>query len=104
MPVTSTEKLLAELWSKLLQYEAIAGAGVDVAHHDNFFNMGGHFLLVTQLITHIRDKFKVELPLRKVFEFVTLSELANYLYTCIWVNSTNESMQSLNSHEEEIEF
>jgi acyl carrier protein len=81
--------LLAELWAKLLKYEAIPAAGVDVAHHDNFFNMGGHCLLATQLITHIRDKFKVELPLRKVFEFTTLSELANYLDTCIWVNSTH---------------
>ncbi|MEH2284580.1 MAG: amino acid adenylation domain-containing protein [Nostoc sp.] len=97
LPVTSTEKLLAELWAKLLKYEAIA-------RNDNFFNLGGHSLLATQLIARIRDTFKVELPLRKVFEFPTLTELANYLDTCIWVNSTDESMQSLNSDEEEIEL
>ncbi|MEH1772068.1 amino acid adenylation domain-containing protein [Nostoc sp.] len=97
LPVTSTEKLLAELWAKLLKYEA-------VARHDNFFNLGGHSLLATQLIARIRDKFKVELPLRKIFEFPTLTELANYLDTCIWVNSTDENMQPLNSDEEEIEL
>ncbi|MBD2410053.1 non-ribosomal peptide synthetase [Nostoc calcicola FACHB-389] len=97
LPVTSTEKLLAELWAKLLKYEAIA-------RQDNFFNLGGHSLLATQLIARIRDKFKVELPLRKIFELPTLSELANYLDTCIWVNSTDESMQPLNSDEEEIEL
>ncbi|MEH2266224.1 amino acid adenylation domain-containing protein [Nostoc sp.] len=97
LPVTSTEKLLAELWTKLLKYEAIA-------RQDNFFNLGGHSLLATQLIARIRDKFKVELPLRKIFEFPILSELANYIDTWIWVNSTDESMQSLNSDEEEIEF
>ncbi|MHC5758897.1 amino acid adenylation domain-containing protein [Nostoc sp.] len=97
LPVTSTEKLLAELWVKLLKYEAIA-------RHDNFFNLGGHSLLATQLIARIRDKFKVELPLRKIFEFPTLTELANYLDTCIWVNSTDENMQPLNSDEEEIEL
>ncbi|MBG1264989.1 non-ribosomal peptide synthetase [Nostoc sp. WHI] len=97
LPVTPTEKLLAELWAKLLKYEAIA-------RHDNFFNLGGHSLLATQLIARIRDKFKVELPLRKVFEFPTVTELANYLDTCIWVNSTAESMRSLNSDEEEIEL
>ncbi|AVH66609.1 non-ribosomal peptide synthetase [Nostoc sp. 'Peltigera membranacea cyanobiont' N6] len=97
LPLTATEKLLAELWAKLLKYEAIA-------RHDNFFNLGGHSLLATQLIARIRDKFKVELPLRKIFEFPILSELANYIDTCIWVNSTEESMQSLNSDEEEIEF
>ncbi|MEH2026224.1 amino acid adenylation domain-containing protein [Nostoc sp.] len=97
LPVTSTEKLLAELWAKLLKYEAIA-------RHDNFFNLGGHSLLATQLIARIRDTFKVELPLRKVFEFPTLTELANYLHTCIWVNSSTADMQTLNSDEEEIEL
>ncbi len=38
LPVTSTEKLLGQLWAKLLKYEAIA-------RHDNFFNLGGHSLL-----------------------------------------------------------
>ncbi|MEH2239777.1 amino acid adenylation domain-containing protein [Nostoc sp.] len=97
LPLTSTEKLLVELWAKLLKYEAIA-------RHDNFFNLGGHSLLATQLIARIRDKFKVEMPLRKVFEFPIISELANYLDTCIWVNSNDESIQPLNSNEEEIEF
>ncbi|MEH2050450.1 amino acid adenylation domain-containing protein [Nostoc sp.] len=97
LPLTSTEKLLAELWAKLLKYEKIA-------RHDNFFNLGGHSLLATQLIARIRDKFKVELPLRKIFEFPTLTELATYIDTCIWVNATDESIQPLNSDEEEIEL
>ncbi|QDL09671.1 non-ribosomal peptide synthetase [Brasilonema octagenarum UFV-E1] len=97
LPVTSTEKLLAELWAKLLKYAAIA-------RHDNFFNLGGHSLLATQLCYRIRDTFKVELPLRKVFEYPTLSDLANYLDTCIWINSAAVDMQPLNSDEEEIEL
>ncbi|MDF5712684.1 MAG: amino acid adenylation domain-containing protein [Rhizonema sp. NSF051] len=104
LPVTSTEKLLAQLWEKLLKYDAMPTLGVTVARQDNFFSLGGHSLLATQLCARIRDKFKVELPLRKIFEFPTLSELANYLDTCMWVNSTEESMQPLNSDEEEIEF
>jgi hypothetical protein len=104
LPVTSTEKLLAELWAKLLKYEAMPGLGVGVARHDNFFNLGGHSLLATQLIARIRDTFKVELPLRQIFESPTLSELANYLDTCIWVNSSTADMQPLNSDEEEIEL
>ncbi|MEH2147514.1 amino acid adenylation domain-containing protein [Nostoc sp.] len=97
LPITSTEKLLAELWVKLLKYEAIA-------RHDNFFNLGGHSLLATQLIARIRDTFKVELALRKIFEFPTLSELASYLDSCIWVNFSTADMQPLNSDEEEIEL
>jgi 2-polyprenyl-3-methyl-5-hydroxy-6-metoxy-1,4-benzoquinol methylase len=97
LPVTSTEKLLAEMWAKLLKYPPIA-------RHDNFFNLGGHSLLATQLCYRIRDTFKVELPLRQVFESPILSELANYIDTCIWVNSSSADMQPLNSDEEEIEL
>ncbi|MDF5723371.1 MAG: amino acid adenylation domain-containing protein [Rhizonema sp. PD37] len=104
LPVTSTEKLLAQIWGKLLKYEAMPTLGVAISRQDNFFNLGGHSLLATQLCVRIRDQFKVELPLRKIFEFPTLSELANYLDTCIWVNSTGGNMQPLNSDEEEIEF
>ncbi|MEH2307104.1 amino acid adenylation domain-containing protein [Nostoc sp.] len=97
LPVTSTEKLLAELWAKLLKYEAIA-------RHDNFFKLGGHSLLATQMCYRIRDTFKVELPLHQVFESPILSELANYIDSCIWVNFSTADMQPLNSDEEEIEL
>jgi amino acid adenylation domain-containing protein len=97
LPATSTEKLLAQIWAKLLKYEAIA-------RRDNFFNLGGHSLLATQLCARIRDIFKVELPLRSVFEYPTLSELANYINTSMWVNSADFDMQPLNSDEEEIEL
>jgi amino acid adenylation domain-containing protein len=97
LPITPTEKLLAQLWATLLKYAAISRS-------DSFFKLGGHSLLATQLCARIRDIFKIELPLRKVFEYPILSELANYLDTCIWVNSAAEDMQPLNSDEEEIEL
>ncbi|MFN6487001.1 MULTISPECIES: non-ribosomal peptide synthetase [unclassified Nostoc] len=97
LPVTATEKLLAELWAKLLKFEAIA-------RHDNFFKLGGHSLLATQMCYSIRDTFKVELPLRQVFESPILSELANYIDSCIWINFSTADIQPLNSDEEEIEL
>jgi len=97
LPVTSTEKSLAQIWAKLLKYEAIA-------RQDNFFNLGGHSLLATQLCYRIRDTLKVELPLRQVFESPILSELASYIDSCIWVNSSTADIQPLNSDEEEIEL
>ena len=97
LPVTETEKLLAQLWAKLLKYEFIA-------RQDNFFNLGGHSLLATQLCYRIRDTFNVEIPLRQVFDSPILSELASYIDSCIWVNSATADMQPLNSDEEEIEL
>ncbi|MDB9344758.1 amino acid adenylation domain-containing protein [Nodularia spumigena CS-586/05] len=97
LPGTETEKSLAQLWAKLLKYEV-------VGRQDNFFNLGGHSLLATQLCYRIRDTFKVELPLRQVFESPKLIDLANYLDSCLWVNATTADIQPLNSDEEEIEL
>ena len=68
-PRTDTEKKLANIWSKVLHVEKV---GIE----DNFFELGGHSLLATQVMSRIRETFDVELPLRNLFEYVTVSELA----------------------------
>ena len=60
---------LASIWSEVLKVEKI---GI----HDNFFALGGHSLLATQVASRIRDLIRVELPLRYVFEYPTVSALA----------------------------
>ncbi|NET72876.1 MAG: amino acid adenylation domain-containing protein, partial [Sphaerospermopsis sp. SIO1G2] len=97
LPVTETEKSLANIWVKLLKYETIS-------RQDNFFHLGGHSLLATQLCYRIRDQFQVEIPLRQVFDFPILSDLAKYIDSCLWVNSTEEIFQPLGSDEEEFEL
>jgi len=68
-PRTDVEKLLAGAWADLL---GLPQVGI----HDNFFDLGGHSLLTTQLISRVRDLFKVELPLRQVFQQPTIAALA----------------------------
>jgi len=68
-PRTDVETELAAILSSLL--------GVDeVSVQDNFFLLGGHSLLGTQLIARVRDVFGVELSLRTLFDAPTIADLA----------------------------
>ncbi|MGF2038868.1 MAG: non-ribosomal peptide synthetase [Nostoc sp. CmiVER01] len=68
-PRTPIEEMLAQIWAQVLRVE-------QVSIYDNFFELGGHSLLATQLLSRIRNIFKVELPLRSLFAAATLAELA----------------------------
>jgi amino acid adenylation domain-containing protein/FkbM family methyltransferase len=71
-PSTQTESRMVEIWEALLGVEHI---GVD----DNFFDLGGHSLLATRAVSRMREVFKVELPLRKLFERPTVAGIAELI-------------------------
>jgi len=68
-PRTETEAQLAAIWQELLKVEA-------VGREQNFFDLGGHSLLVLQMTARIRRTMEVELPVRSVFESPTIPGLA----------------------------
>jgi amino acid adenylation domain-containing protein len=68
-PRNPIEDILVTVWSEVLKVEKV---GIN----DNFFELGGHSLLATKLVAQIRDRLKVELPLRQLFNSATLAELA----------------------------
>jgi len=73
-PTTEIEKTLAAVWQELLGFEPIS---ID----DNFFEMGGHSLLIVQMISRLRDLFKMEIPMEAVFETPTIAGLARRVET-----------------------
>ncbi len=68
-PATGTERRIASLFSGLLGPDRV---GVD----DSFFDLGGHSLVATKLVTAIRSECGVELGIRDVFELATVGRLA----------------------------
>ena len=73
-PITKIEKEIAKVWSELLQIPVI---GID----DNFFEMGGTSLLSQRVSTKLRQQFNLEIPVTKIYQYPTISELINYLDT-----------------------
>lgn len=71
-PQDDIERLIAGLWKEALQVERV---GV----HDNFFDLGGHSILVVQVHSKLQDALKRELSLIDLFRYPTISDLARYL-------------------------
>ncbi|NBD14556.1 condensation domain-containing protein, partial [Corallococcus silvisoli] len=61
--------LIAEQWAELLKVER-------VGLHDNFFDLGGHSLIATQVVSRLREMFSVEVALQQVFDAPTVAMLA----------------------------
>jgi amino acid adenylation domain-containing protein len=68
-PRGPVEEALAAVWRELLGQDRV---GV----HDNFFDLGGHSLIATQLLARVRNTFAVEPPLREFLEGATIAGLA----------------------------
>ncbi len=66
---TPTEQTLVQLWGEILKLS-------NVSVEENFFALGGDSLLATKLLARIRATFNIELPLRVIFENLTIAAMA----------------------------
>jgi hypothetical protein len=83
-PRNETESVLAEIWQHLLEIDK---AGI----YDNFFEMGGHSLLIIRLREAIKQQLHVELLIKDVFANPTIAALALHL------ENANQSSSHLTS-------
>lgn len=68
-PVGDTETTLATIWQERLQVER-------VGRDENFFDLGGHSLIATRIVSAVRERFGVELSARDLFATMTVEAFA----------------------------
>jgi amino acid adenylation domain-containing protein len=69
VPGTLVEEALAQIWAEVLSLDRV---GI----HDNFFDLGGHSLAATRVVSKVLKTFQLELPLQSLFESPTVAEMA----------------------------
>jgi acyl carrier protein len=86
-PRSLIEQRLAELIAPLLHVERVGA-------NDNFFLLGGHSLLGTQLLTRIAEAFGVELSLLTIFDHPTLAEMSGEIEKRILAKIEAEKLEA----------
>ncbi len=71
-PRNPHEELLAGIYSEVLGVPRVGAT-------DDFFDLGGHSLLVTRLVSRVRRVFQTEIQLRDVFDKPVVEELAEHI-------------------------
>jgi amino acid adenylation domain-containing protein len=71
-PTTEVERMIAGVWQEVL---GLAQVGV----HDNFFDLGGHSLLLVRLQSKLHDVLQTEVAIIDLLRYPTVSALAKAL-------------------------
>jgi amino acid adenylation domain-containing protein len=95
-PRSPVEEELAEMVAGVLQTGPV---GID----DNFFDLGGHSLKATQLVSRLRDRYELELPLRTLYERPTVAALAEVVSAQLVLGHDEAALDSLLAELDELE-
>jgi acyl carrier protein len=71
-PQTEIERAIATIWQEMLHLDRV---GI----HDNFFDLGGHSLLIVQLYSKLQGAFNRTISITDIFKYPTINSLAKYL-------------------------
>jgi len=66
------EEVVAAIWRELFHVDRI---GMD----DNFFDLGGHSLLLVRAHERLLEQVRADLPIATLFQYPTARSLARYL-------------------------
>jgi len=92
-PETEVERTIAKIWQEALGQSKV---GLD----DNFFDLGGHSLIATSILSRVRNAFNISLPLRVIFETPTVRSLSEHVETLMWNVSSDPAAEDSGQREE----
>lgn len=87
-PATKVEAQLAQIWSQVIGIPAIG-------REDHFFVLGGHSLMAFQITALVRERFEVDISLKRFFEAPTLAFMAGEIEHLIKARQTGGSDRSI---------
>lgn len=70
-PRSETESVITQIWQQVLDVKKL---GI----HDNFFDLGGHSLLMVQVYNKLREAFHKDVPMVELFRNPTIATLSRY--------------------------
>jgi amino acid adenylation domain-containing protein/thioester reductase-like protein len=91
-PRSKTERQLIEIWEDILHVSPI---GIE----DTFFDLGGHSLMLTQLLARLRDDFSTKLSLGTLFSHPTVAKLAIAIEEITHTQQDSSSLMSMSVEE-----
>jgi acyl carrier protein len=68
-PRNQAEEYLVRIWEDLLDVRPI---GID----DNFFDLGGHSLAATRVVSRVIQQFQIDIPLQSLFQSPTVADMS----------------------------
>jgi acyl-coenzyme A synthetase/AMP-(fatty) acid ligase/acyl carrier protein len=72
LPASEIEKSLVRIWEEVLEVRPIG-------NHDRFFDLGGHSLSASKVVSRVIQQFQLDIPLRSLFESPTIAEMATVI-------------------------
>ncbi len=87
-PRNPIEAALVKIWAEVLEIDEI---GV----HDHFFDLGGHSLAATRIISRVVKAFPVDLPIKVLFDSPTAAQMAEVIAKQQDNNPSNRESQKI---------
>ncbi|MBD2813322.1 thioester reductase domain-containing protein [Xenorhabdus sp. Flor] len=92
-PQTETEKRVYAIWRDLL---AVDTFGIT----DDFFQIGGHSILVARMVEHIEKAFSLRVPISGIYVEPTIARISAILDEMIEIQKSNPAQLAGNYHSE----